>query len=277
MDGATSLLCETASHLNRLDAEYAVIGGWSPFLLNSKPFQHPGTRDVDVLFSGGVEPSSLSSIIQDFLAKGFKPSAKHPFQLIRIIMVAGVEFVFNVDLLHPAEAEKNPEMFVDQISLPVPISEYRDDSFVMKSIILPSSGFVFEGHVLTHSVREPIDGTLVDVRLIDELATIVTKSHSLGIQKRSRDALDVFLAINQARDYRALVAGFIELKRTHLQVYNTLYALRAASENGSFAMRVAEQMAATSSEQFSAGYHTTTVVEKFLDDVELEPLAHNPA
>lgn len=53
--GAFGLLYDTTKLLNELGVKYIIIGGWTPFLLNSKPILHPGTKDVDVLFDGAYE------------------------------------------------------------------------------------------------------------------------------------------------------------------------------------------------------------------------------
>src|SRR6266566_9971104 len=80
--------------------DFAVIGGWSPFFLNGSPIPHPGSRDVDLLFREGRTEHSLSTVVETLLEAGYLHSAKHEFQLLRLLDVAGTTFVFNVDLLH---------------------------------------------------------------------------------------------------------------------------------------------------------------------------------
>lgn len=48
------LLVESVSIAQSANLEFAVVGGWSPLLLNSRPIPHPGTRDVDLLFHQGT-------------------------------------------------------------------------------------------------------------------------------------------------------------------------------------------------------------------------------
>jgi hypothetical protein len=44
-------------------------------------------------------------------------SAEHEFQLLKALQVGSREFVFNIDLMHPAEASTRPEMFQDIMDL----------------------------------------------------------------------------------------------------------------------------------------------------------------
>ena len=98
------LLGEACQIADTTGLSYAVCGGWSPFLRNSNPIHHPGTKDVDLLFSDGIKVDALHDVVKSFLKAGYLPSAKHEFQILRIFQVNNCELAFNIDLLHPSES-----------------------------------------------------------------------------------------------------------------------------------------------------------------------------
>lgn len=225
---AQGLLGEAVQIANESGLAFAVVGGWAPFLRNSRPVEHPGTKDVDLLFEKGAEPGALQHVVGEFLGAGYIPSAKHEFQILRELRVAGRAFIFNVDLLHPAESSRNPELFVDHLELPVPSSEFRSDSYFLKSIMIPDAAFIFEGHASQFEVdcELPMGQTVTSaVPLISEAALIITKCDSCKSAKRQRDAFDIFLTVVQSHDYDGLVQSFLSLKENHRDVYNSIYAV----------------------------------------------------
>ena len=232
--GACGLLYETTSLLNKLDVKYIIVGGWSPYLLNSKPISHPGTKDVDVFFEGGYEKHSLKKIILEFLHNDFILSAKHDFQLFKIIKVDGNEFVYNVDLLHPFESIEKKEIYVEQIDLGIPADKYRSQTFRIKSILLPDSQSLFTYNMF---IDFQIEITTVQskiqkqtIPLMSELGTLITKSKSVLIEKRYRDALDIYLTIKQSQNFDLLIESIINLRKENLDTYNVLYDIRKAHE-----------------------------------------------
>ena len=47
------LLNDVCTSLSDTNSEFVIVGGWVPYLrVTTDAFKHPGTRDVDVLFSG---------------------------------------------------------------------------------------------------------------------------------------------------------------------------------------------------------------------------------
>lgn len=91
-------------------------------------------------------------------------------------------------------------MFVDHL-----IIDDQPLLFRYQSILIPMSMLLFENHGRT--IREvransPISGEMltVQVPVMSELGTLVTKCDCMSNPKRPRDAFDVFLAITQARD-----------------------------------------------------------------------------
>jgi hypothetical protein len=198
-EAARGVLCDAVSIANEAGQPFVVIGGWSPFLLNSAPIVHPGTRDVDLLFERGATVGQLEQVVGAFLRRGYLSSAKHSFQLLRPVQVRDREFVFNVDFLHCDAQENASELFADHLVLKDGPLLYR-----YQSILVPLSSLLFEkdGHL-----QHRIEGTLPDGRevevtlpLMNELGTLLTKSASMFGVKRPRDAFDIMLAICQARD-----------------------------------------------------------------------------
>ena len=225
---ATGLLVEACQIANDSELEYAVCGGWSPFLRNSTPIQHPGTKDVDLLFSEACEIGALKHVVALFCENGFLHSAKHDFQLLRTLTVNGHDFVFNVDLLHPTETKKSPELFVDQWELPVPVDDFGKARFMSKSIALPDSNFVFSGYVERETVVS--FGITVDVPLIDEVALLVTKSKSYLNVKRTRDLFDAFLAITQPKNGEQFQSKLTQLQSDDGDTFSTLAGFRTVFE-----------------------------------------------
>ena len=232
--GALGLLYETTSLLNALKAKYIIVGGWSPYLLNSGAILHPGTKDVDVLFDGAYEKGTLKEVINNFLENGFILSAKHDFQLFKSIKVSGQDFVYNVDLLHPLETIKPKDIYVEQIDLNIPADKYQSRTFKMKSIALPSSQSLFDGNIISnYDLKiETKDGETLNqkIPLMGELGTLITKSQSVSKEKRYRDSFDIYLTIKQSRNFDDLIASINKLKKANINTYNTLYGIRQAYE-----------------------------------------------
>jgi hypothetical protein len=190
-DGARALLKDTAEALQKFpDLQYMVIGGWCPVLRNQTTLVHPGTLDVDLLFRDSYISGSIKDVIEHFLAFGFVPSAKHPFQLMRTQNIRGKDFVFNIDLLHPKMQEDRltAGMFVDHLDLDVPLSKAETEFKKMKSVVLPNSEVLFKYEMFT---RESIDGTPFNLVTFDGM--FATKMDSCQKQKRERDAFDIYL------------------------------------------------------------------------------------
>jgi hypothetical protein len=137
-----ALLCHAVGVAKASGEPFAVIGGWSPVLLNSEPIRHPGTADVDLLFAEGVSPGRLQQCYRLLLDAGYYPSAKHEFQLVWLATVASREFAFNVDILHPDEHSRH-HLFVDHMELPVPMTPFIKQYLKLKSVVIPASRFVF--------------------------------------------------------------------------------------------------------------------------------------
>ncbi len=216
-EAARSLLVEACSILNKSEVESVVAGGWVPVLrvANHASLQHPGTRDVDILFND--DPKTIEASVRIFLENGFLLSAKHEFQLLKPFRVDTQEFVFNVDSMHPGESSKKPEMFRDILDLGIR-SDYDPTSPKVKSICFPSSSIIFEQH-LWSDLRIPAvdfrgEPFETDVPLMNEAALILSKADSVKQAKRTRDAYDIYFLLSSqeghtvAEDLKRLSTSF---------------------------------------------------------------------
>jgi hypothetical protein len=125
-------------------------------------------------------------------------SAKHEFQLLKVLQVGSREFVFNIDLMHPAEASSRPEMFQDILDLGIS-DNYDENSPKVKSICFPSSAIIFEQNLwsMVKVAATDFDGKHFecDVPLMDEAALILSKADSVKQAKRARDAFDIYFLL----------------------------------------------------------------------------------
>lgn len=190
------LLITAANVLNQSGLRYVIAGGWVPILCeqNHPTLKHPGTRDVDVLMIDEIEAVRAAS--SSLLSAGFRPSAKHEFQLLRNAVVGKHEFVFNIDLMHPYEASKTPETFSDIFDLGVNDAYDPKGSRFMKSIAFKSAEIVYEQNLfVTVSIEDhDLDGNVRDVKvpILSPAAAILSKCESVSTPKRTRDAFDIY-------------------------------------------------------------------------------------
>lgn len=190
-DGSKALLKDVATVLNAFpDVEYIVIGGWCPALRNATQIKHPGTLDVDLLFKDSYKSGAIAPVIETLMGEGFRPSAKHAFQLLKSQKIKNQEFVFNIDLLHPKMLNETDSvgMFVDHLELDVPLSSNEIQLKRIKSIVLSNSEILFSEKLYS---REMIGS--VDFNLITFDGMFLTKMDSCQKQKRERDSFDIYL------------------------------------------------------------------------------------
>lgn len=190
------LLVTTADVLNSSGLKYVIAGGWVPILSDSNhsSLKHPGTRDVDVLMIDELE--AVRAAGNALLSAGFRPSAKHEFQLLKDAQVGTREFVFNVDLMHPYEANETPEMFSDIFDLGVNDAYDPKGSRFMKSIAFRSAAIVYQENLFTkvRVVGKGLDGCDQDIEvpILSPSAAILSKCESVKTPKRTRDAFDIY-------------------------------------------------------------------------------------
>lgn len=198
LDPARLWLLSDAASIAGRSQSVVVVGGWCSVLNNHRQdgLQHPGTKDVDLLFENGATPGDLASVVNDLMAAGYVLSAKHGFQLVRIIRVGNDELAFSVDLLHPSPktVDSVGEMFSKHVDLAI---EQRPgvhgDTFAV-SIGTPVLEAVFHYNLI---VEHLVPGAAAPIRFLNDAGLIVSKASSVSLSKRQRDSYDLFLALKQ--------------------------------------------------------------------------------
>ncbi len=221
-EACEALLLTTAALLNGAKVEYVVAGGWVPIILGSPhgSLEHPGTRDVDILLvDDNTGPRAAADVL---LAAGFRPSAKHEFQLLKDARVGGQLFVFNVDLMHPHESSMRPNMFADILDFGVKDNYDPRGSRYLKSIAFASAAIVVEQKLFETAKRygRDFDGTeiSVDVPFLNLTALLLSKCESVRVPKRTRDAFDIYFALTgpkglvAAAELKALSVNFPDVR-----------------------------------------------------------------
>jgi hypothetical protein len=208
---AFALLMTTCDVLNRSNVRYVIAGGWVPILLGGPAgLAHPGTRDVDVLLGGDIsvlynrDPDRARVVVQyaleTLLDEGFRVSAKHEFQLLKEVKVGDHVFVFNVDLMHPIESQLNPSMYADIFDLGVADAYDVTGKRWIKSIAFRSSALVFQRNLIIYKTVDGVDlnqnQISLSIPLLSPGAFVLSKSQSLRIPKRTRDAFDLFYILS---------------------------------------------------------------------------------
>lgn len=220
-DACRGLLLSAVSILNESKLRYFIAGGWVPILLEPKhpSLIHPGTRDVDVLMVD--ELSAVQEAACALLANRFRPSAKHEFQLLREAQVGMREFVFNVDLMHPYEADQTPEMFSDIFDLGVNDAYDPRGSRHAKSIAFRSAEIVYKENLFTQVTVSGVDLDAKErqheVPILAAPAFLLSKCESASVPKRTRDAFDIHYILSgnsgteHASELRSLAERFTQV------------------------------------------------------------------
>jgi hypothetical protein len=194
LDGSKELLIDVATILNKECVDYVIVGGWSPYVRNKSIYAHPGTKDVDILFPDAYAEGGITKVIQIFLNSGYLLSAKHDFQLLKKIEINGYSLIFNIDLLHPSEIKNNPELFVDQLDLKILEGDIGKSKFV-RSFVLPSAQILFEENLYSKYSMSHTNNKTVEIPIITEIGCILSKCESVTLDKRQRDAFDIFVSV----------------------------------------------------------------------------------
>ena len=231
LDATCGLLGEVTLLLSGVSSPYIVMGGWCPYLRNTRrDVPHPGTKDVDLLFRDADVEHGLRDIVPRLIEAGYYLSAKHPFQLLRGLRVAKDVLWFNVDLMHPSESKHRIE-FVDHFEFDIPDSLILRNVVKAKSIGIPTSRFLFEGYWnhVTASGRLPSGDVFShQVPLIDAAGLVLSKCESMKSLKRPRDAFDVYLMLIQdkaaetTKQLRAMAERFEDLQTVYATVGSDL-------------------------------------------------------
>jgi len=198
---ARGLLGEISLLLTKQRVDFAVIGGWVPFLFNSRPISHPGTFDVDILLNDETPKSLFETAARSALELGYLRAPKNQFQLHRILNVRGEQLVYHVDFLHRKYADDTDDMIRNW-------GKFQSIAGAGTDIIFTAN----ERTVEPLSVLIPSgDQRTCPISFCSEVGFLSAKGRSANSEKRTRDAFDVFLVIRQSRDYAHLLERSREL------------------------------------------------------------------
>lgn len=198
---ARGLLGEATLVLIKQEIDFAVIGGWVPYLFNANPLSHPGTYDVDVLLNSNTSYEAMNKAIEEFMRVGYLRSPKNAFQLYRILRVDDEDRIFHVDFLHRKYAEDTDDLIKDWGKI--------------QSIAGPGTDIIFlenERRVETLFFELPNgDSQKVNVTFCTEVGLLSAKGRSAMTKKRTRDAYDIFLVVHQSKNKQRLIERCREL------------------------------------------------------------------
>jgi len=199
LEAAQSFLAEVAHIMDSTRLDFVVVGGWIPYLFNSKPIPHPGTYDVDVLLEDKVGRSELQQTIDVFLSHGYISPVKNRFQLYRILTVQNKPLAFHVDFLHRKYADSEGAL---------PLDFEVANSNCKISIATPGTDLIFTRNERVKKNLSQIlpDGQSMslDISFASEAGFLSAKGRSIQVEKRVRDAFDVYLIIKQSTNYEKL-------------------------------------------------------------------------
>lgn len=194
-DGARQLLSDSLNIIeNKLD-QVVIVGGWGPYLRHTDV--HPGTKDVDILFTVNDSVSDIRKIIEKFLDNDFYISAKHDFQLCKAIKLGEHTYIYNVDLLHPTEGLVNKVDFVEIMDLDV-----TDQGIKVKPI--RSINIQYGDVITSEKLFESITFQDKSFNVLDSAGIVISKLNSCHNKKRPRDIFDIYLSLNEKNTFEKI-------------------------------------------------------------------------
>jgi hypothetical protein len=194
-EAAKAMLIEVGSLLNRHTIDYAVIGGWIPYLFNSQPIPHPGTFDVDIVLNTALSQEQVVTALDKMVNEsGYRRAPKNAFQIYRELVVNNEPMMFHVDFLHRKYAD-------DTDDLTRSWGRYQSISTVGTDIIFTEKEARSELVSRTDS-----SGTTAsaNITFASEAGFLCSKGRSVGLGKRERDGFDIYLVISQSADIKRL-------------------------------------------------------------------------
>lgn len=256
---ALGLLGEVTSLLVNQIVDFVVIGGWLPFLFNSRPIPHPGTFDVDILLNEATSRSTFEQAAQLLLRSGYLRAPKNQFQLHRILSVRGEKLVYHVDFLHRRYADDSDDLIRNWGRF--------------QSIAGPGTDIIFTA---AERMLKSVDVVLPDSKhrcvtasFCTEVGFLSAKGRSAPIPKRTRDAFDVFLVIRQSQDYGRLVARSKELMN-HPVFKLSLKGLRDGFRDGKLLPQAVAHLREQAPGLADPEGVVRTAIDKFFSDISFD-------
>lgn len=192
---AKAMLLEVGTLMNKHTIDYAVIGGWVPFLFNSDPISHPGTFDVDIVLNTALSKDSVISAL-DFMVdeSSYRRAPKNAFQIYKEIVVGNEPLIFHVDFLHRKYAD-------DSDDLTRTWGRYESIGTVGTDVIFTQKEMRSKEVYGIGVTGEAVSANIV---FASEAGFLCSKARSVGLGKRERDGYDVYLLLKQSEDYDTL-------------------------------------------------------------------------
>jgi hypothetical protein len=263
-EAATAMLIEVGKLLNNHTIDYAVIGGWIPYLFNSKPIPHPGTFDVDIVLNTALSQEqvikALDKMVND---SGYRRAPKNAFQIYRELTVLGEPMIFHVDFLHRKYAD-------DSDDLTRSWGRYQSISTVGTDVIFT------EKETRSERVsRLDSDGNTVfaNITFASEPGFLCSKARSVGLGKRERDGFDIYLVITQSKDLNKLKKRCEELMSDGVFTASMIRLYEQFQEKEPAVEKAAKYLSTISSEfssMESAKIEISSKIIEFLCDIGIE-------
>jgi hypothetical protein len=256
---ALGLLGEVTLVLVSQIIDFVVIGGWVPFLFNSRPIPHPGTFDVDILLNEATSKSSFEQAARLLLRSGYLRAPKNQFQLHRILHVRGERLVYHIDFLHRRYADDTDDLIrnwgrVQSIAGPGTDIIFTEAERMLKSVdvVLPTG-----------------EKRSVTASFCTEVGFLSAKGRSATIPKRTRDAFDVFLVVEQSQDHRRLVTRSKELLN-HPVFKLSLKNLRDGFRHGKLLTQATAHLREQASSLPDPEGVVRAAIDKFFSDISFD-------
>ena len=196
-DAAKGMLLEATSLLRQSGVDAVVIGGWVPLLFHSTPIGHPGTFDVDILLNDEMLKEDVAAAALRLMSEGYMRPAKNPFQLYRVLSVAGEHTVFHIDFLHRKYIDDEQSLLIEWGPAQSIVGAGTDIIFTHNERrVADVRGILPSGEEVQHSVD-----------FASDVGFLSAKGRSLYVEKRVRDAFDIFLVVAQSPDRERLLAS----------------------------------------------------------------------
>lgn len=263
-DAAKAMLIEVGSLLNKHTIDYAVIGGWIPFLFNSQPTPHPGTFDVDIVLNTALNQDQVIAALDKMVNEsGYRRAPKNAFQIYRELVVLGEPMIFHVDFLHRKYAD-------DSEDLTRSWGRYQSISTVGTDIIFTEKEARSE-----RVCREDSSGSMVsaNITFASEAGFLCSKGRSVGLGKRERDGFDIYLVITQSADISKLKCRCEELMKDGVFTASMIRLYQQFQEGQSAVEKAAKYLSAVSphfpTKELAEKEISETVID-FLNDIGIE-------
>lgn len=203
-DAAKAMLIEVGSLLNKHTIDYAVIGGWIPYLFNSQPIPHPGTFDVDIVLNTALNQDQVIAALDKMVNEGgYRRAPKNAFQIYRELLVIDEPMIFHVDFLHRKYAD-------DSEDLTRSWGRYQSISTFGTDVIFTDKEVRSERVYRVDSSGSNISA---NITFASEAGFLCSKGRSVGLGKRERDGFDIYLVITQSTDIAKLKIRCEELMK----------------------------------------------------------------